>query len=289
MKIYLYRINLRPKSKSVEAVLAEINALELSQRNQEHNGEKLRLEHFEERGGLIYADFVKLRFDHGPGRVGENEAITGFDLEDNEGFGEETALVYCPATGYAAIQYNHYGPRHALIEDYLRLMGGSAFDAEILPKYDEELQNKVRSMTLYRKLELSICPRNLTESDYRRGVPLKEAIELSKNSGADNVEITLSVGRGRNSHLTNRTIKRIIDWVMGRVNTGNHDGVLTKCKLTARKDEAESSELLDLLAQRIMLEREVIAGPDRRFPRQNRYNALEISYRSWEANLDLGG
>lgn len=288
MKVYLYRVNLPPRSRSVADVLGEINALELSRRNREHGGETLRLEHFEEREGLVYCDFVKLRLDHGPGKVGLDEAITGFDLEEDEGFGEETAMVYCPVTGFAAIQYNHYGPRYGIIQDYLRSFGGGRFTAEILPKYDEELQNKVRSMTVYRKLEFSIASRCLTEKDYQRGVPFAEAIALSNSSGADNVEVTLSVDRGRNRHLTNQTIRGIIDWVMRRVSAGDHDSVIRKCKLTARRDEANPSELLDLLAQRIMLDSVVVTGTDRRFPRQNRYNALERSYRSWETDLELG-
>jgi hypothetical protein len=45
--------------------------------------------------------------------------LSDIALKAGESFGEDTALAFDPASGFAALQYNHYGPRTGAIEDYL--------------------------------------------------------------------------------------------------------------------------------------------------------------------------
>lgn len=290
MKVFLYRVELSDRSIPFENAIREIHATALQRRNILLNGETIRMEHYALHRDLTFCDFVKLRFNHGPGRAGMNNPITGFDLAADEGFGEETAMVYDPLTQYAAIQYNHYGPRPKAIEDYLNTLPNLGLYCRFLPRYDEDLQRRLGEVRIYRKLDIALATRFLNAQDHAEGLPLQRAIELSQEVGADMVEVTLSVTRGRARQLIHRNIRNILDWVSRRqAILGEEDRLVDKCILTARRNEEDASEVLDLLAQRLMLDPEVIAGGDRRYPRQNRYNAVEHSFRHWHRALDLGG
>jgi hypothetical protein len=67
-------------------------------------------------------DFTKIRFEHGPGKASREDPIESFELDADQGFGEETAVLYDPRRQAMLIQYNHYGARSTIIETTSRSM-----------------------------------------------------------------------------------------------------------------------------------------------------------------------
>ena len=116
MKIFAYRI-VQKGPRSLEAIIDRVHRLELQHRV--IGGSKIRLEERGRKDGFLLMDFARERGGHGPGRMAPNEALQEIPLRAGQNFGEDTGVAYDPASGHAAIQYNHYGPRAESIEEYL--------------------------------------------------------------------------------------------------------------------------------------------------------------------------
>ena len=116
MKVFAYRV-VQQGPRKLEAVIDRLHGCSLEDRV--IAGSDLRLEERLHRRGFLFADFARARGGHGPGRMSPTAALQEIPLRAGESFGEDTAMAYDPATGYAAIQYNHFGPRSRSIEDYL--------------------------------------------------------------------------------------------------------------------------------------------------------------------------
>lgn len=118
--VHLYQILTADKSKPIEQLLEEVQDWPLESRLRSINNRDMRLDHVERAAnGLWMLDFTVLRFDNGPGRASKHSPLRDFDLQEGEGFGEGTAAIYDSASGYIALQYNHYGARSAAICAYL--------------------------------------------------------------------------------------------------------------------------------------------------------------------------
>ncbi|WP_157776548.1 DUF6731 family protein [Nitratireductor aquibiodomus] len=117
MKIHAYEAA-QKGPRTLEELLRCIHRQPLE--NRFYLGEEgIRLEDVVERDGLWFADFVAPRGGHGPGKMKRSRPLEGIQLQEDERFGEDTGMVYDPATRYAAVQYNHFGPRIKAIENYL--------------------------------------------------------------------------------------------------------------------------------------------------------------------------
>jgi hypothetical protein len=116
VKIFAYRV-VQKGPRTFDNVIERLHRLELQDRH--FGGSKIRLEDRARRGGILLADFARERGGHGPGRMAPNEALQDIPLRGGQNFGEDTGMAYDLATGNAAIQYNHYGPRSQSIENYL--------------------------------------------------------------------------------------------------------------------------------------------------------------------------
>lgn len=116
VKIFAYRI-VQKGPRTFETIIERLNGLSLADRT--IGGSKIRLEERARRRGLLFVDFARQRGGHGPGRMAPNEALQDIPLRGGQNFGEDTGLAYDPASGCAAVQYNHYGPRAPSIEHYL--------------------------------------------------------------------------------------------------------------------------------------------------------------------------
>ena len=117
MKIHAYKIEPRGDI-SLDQVLRHINEIPFEERLRTVSNGDIRLEIGNRAGNFWTLDFGGIRPD-GPGRASATMPIADFDMNADEGFGQETAAVYNVATGFMALQYNHFGPRHARIQGYL--------------------------------------------------------------------------------------------------------------------------------------------------------------------------
>ncbi len=106
MKIELYKLD-KPQGVDLKSRISRIHAQNINARCRTRTGGLMRLEALEKRGALWLMDFVKIRLHHGPSKAGENCPAQGFELEQSEGFGEETAMLWNSSNDWCVLQYNH--------------------------------------------------------------------------------------------------------------------------------------------------------------------------------------
>lgn len=234
----------------------------------------MRLENAEYRDGLWLMDFILMRTKHGPAKVGMNEPATGFPLELDEGFGEETAFLWDPSNDWCVAQYNHHGVRPGAISNYLGnyVHDNPAF-LELQPKIDPEVHSKVKSKKLVTKFTVSIAPQQVNDYDYDLGAPMNEAVNSMLPVEADHLEITVTASKKKGLVVD---IQKFIEKIRNR-----QSGPITGAHAVVRSTMDDEPEALDLLLNKIIRVEEITAGPDKRFPQQDRWNALLRAHNGW--------
>src|SRR5207248_1807943 len=135
----------------------------------------------------------RLRFDHGPGRASRRQAIEGFDLQNDQGFGEETAALYDAQRGYLLVQYNHFGVRPGSMQQYLSMFNQNAARAyEFRVKLDETSELRLAQKHILKKITFKVAAGKMTAAQRAAGVGLISAIDLSDSLHGESVEVTVS-------------------------------------------------------------------------------------------------
>lgn len=285
MKVHAFKVEKTESSVPLESVFSLVEG-ESSLRNRIRvlGQAELRVEAVEKRNDLWLVDFVRIRTDHGPGRVGRDAEVEGFDFDDEEGFGEETAALYDPATGYMLVQYNHFGVRAAAISDYLSAFDASATNLYTLkPKYDEDVERRLLNQGITRKVAFTIDVSKMSAQDRQRGEPLAEAISYGRDTGADRIKVEILVNRERKDGLTEKALNGINS--LRRIIGQNPDAV-SKLEVSGKEDRDSVTEVLDLIGQRLSSEfSDLKVGQDLRYPRDERWNALIRAKSGWNRIL----
>jgi len=276
MRIDLCKLS-KPVSFDLAARLGEINALPLADRNRDAGTEFLRLEAIETDRDLWLTDFVKVRTHHGPAKAAVNSPVTGFGLTPQEGFGEETAMLWDSSNDWCVVQYNHYGLHAAAIADYLgRFDREHPVELDLLPKIDEDVHAKLRTKRIVTKVLLTIAPKKVDDREFERGASLGEAVELLKDADADQIEIILSTRRRKRG--LDFDIQTFQDWI---VRLGAEEGAVHSARIAAKERPIDQSEILDLLHQRVTAEADLQPGTDKRYSRSDRWDALRRAHTGW--------
>lgn len=287
MKVYLYEVNLVPSGADLPDHIRKIAGLSLEERVFMLNGgDMMRMEAMKEEKGLFLCDFSRLRLTKGPGKASLTKETEGFDLAEDEGFAEESAILYDSNTGWMVAQYNHFGCRPEVKAEYLGNAAGGEIHVDITPRLDDEVYRKLAEMTLFRAIELKVAGRQLTEEDVSADISLENAANMAKGSGADKVLLSLSVEGSRSRSLDSGTVTRLLKWVKKVVTpgSGRSEGIIDYAKVRAKIEDDGPTETLDLVAERIHQEFEIKPGPDKRLPRETRWKALQKAHKDW-ANL----
>jgi hypothetical protein len=281
MRIFLYKVVSQPHEFDFAGALRHIHSREVDERNRSRNLDHIRLEALREERGLMFADFLKIRMHHGPAKAGLDSPVEGFDLESDEGFGEETAIVYDPSTKHVVVQYNHHGPWPVAISEYIGLfVHTNPANIEFAPKLDAAVHAKIRGATIVKKLILGIAPKKLTDDDYEQATSLGAGIRhISQRTDAEKIEIVISASRSRSSGL-DINLPILSRWINRFRGAGKDSPVLT-ARATATNSEENPAEVLDLLLHRLTAEATLQPGPDKRYSRNDRWNALERAFNSW--------
>lgn len=226
-------------------------------------------------------DFAKLRFEGGPGRGSVKVPTRSFDLDEDEGFVEETAMLYDPKSGFALIQYNHFGPRVTAISDYLSVFdyaGDSSY--EFVVKLRGDAQARLDRKTIFTRIEMKVAPVNLTEGFKAKNVALSSMLKTQTDSfGGDFVSIEISLERN------NQVSLKVKDWLRSIKLLANEDRDAVKHLLIAGRDgEYESIEPINLLAEKEELSFSgVEMDSGHRYIRKERYARLEGAFKQWKS------
>lgn len=112
MTVRVYAVQPLNEEHTLEDVCEKLSRLDIEGRNRDLLTGTVRVEKIERptpRRPYWLMDFVRLRYNHGPGRASERRPVKGFDMANGDGFAEETAMLYCPKHGMIFSQYNHFG------------------------------------------------------------------------------------------------------------------------------------------------------------------------------------
>lgn len=285
MKVHAFKVEKTEGSAVLVDVIEQIEAENsLRDRIRIINKAEIRVESVEERAGLWYIDFVRIRTDHGPGSVTRDEPIQGFEIDEDGGFGEETAALYDPETDYILIQYNHFGVRAGVIAEYF-----SQYDTDEVniysfkPKFDEDVERRLLNKTITKKLAFTIDVTRMTAQDRRDGHALSDAISYGRNTGADKLKIEISVSGDKGRSLGELATDGLDNL---RALVGNNPDAITKLEVAGKDDRDTATELLDLIGHRLTKEHNNLQlGADLRYPKDVRWQALLRTKRSWNALL----
>lgn len=282
MKVHAFKVESSEGSARLEDVLQQIvSELRPRERIRLINQIELRAEHVTIKDQLWLLDFVRIRTNHGPGKVGRDSEVEGFDFEDEEGFGEETAALYDPATGYILIQYNHFGVRAGSISDYLSAFDGAANNLYTFkPKFDEDVERRLLNQGITKKIRFSLDVTRMSAQDRQRGRPLSEAIEYGRNNGADKIKVEISVHGERGHGLAKSALESLAAL---RSIVGQNPEAVSKLEVAGKENDDSVTEVLDLLGHRLSIEfNEMEVGSDLRYPKSERWRALVRAKNGWK-------
>lgn len=285
MKVHAYKVEFTDGSQPLEEVLQQIeNEQSLRERIRLINQVELRAESITQQDGLWLMDFVRIRTSHGPGKVGRDSEVEGFEFEEEEGFGEETAALYDPITGYMLIQYNHFGVRAGAIADYFSAYDGTENNLYTFkPKYDEDVERRLLNHGITRKISFCLDVTRMSEQDRQRGRPLSEAIDYGRQNGADKIKVEISVQGERNRSLAQGALDGLTAL---RSILGQNPDAVTKLEVSGKENQDSVTEVLDLIAHRLSVEfNDLVLGADLRYPRDERWRALTRAKNGWRQVL----
>ncbi|MES9874195.1 MAG: DUF6731 family protein [Candidatus Sedimenticola sp. 6PFRAG7] len=285
MKIHAFKVEKTEDSADLESVLILIEREQnLRDRIRLISQIELRAESVAQHEGIWMIDFVRIRTDHGPGRVGRDSEVEGFEFDDEEGFGEETAALFDPKSGYILIQYNHFGVRAGAIADYLSAYDGSVNNLYTFkPKYDEDVERRLLNQGLTRKVAFTLDVGRMSAQDRQRGEALSEAISYGRESGADKIKVEISVTGDRKRALADKARDGITQL---RSILGQNPDAVTKLEVSGKEDRDAVTEVLDLIGHRLSAEfNDLRLGSDLRYPRTERWRALQRAKNGWQRVL----
>ncbi len=281
MKIYAYKVKPEEDFTSpLERAFEFYGKWPLDQRMRNLPGSRIRLEKYEKKGGLCYANFVAFRRGSGPVILSEQRPMSEIAIGDDESFGEDTACLYDPQVKYMLIQYNHHGPKASAIQDYLAFAEGElAHQYTLAPKLSKASEERIRTLRLVSKLEVAFAVPELINEKTASSISVAGALDLARKNGADTLELVLSNRRG----MIDGAIKDLVVDLF-RISPG--DPGVRKLTLRAQSDDDSPRETIDLIAERLCSEVDVPLGLGRRYALSDRWNQLTAARRSWiEAGL----
>ncbi len=285
MRIHVYDVH-RENSPPLEQAITTMANFPLVNRLRTIGDHELRLEKFEppfsENNDTAYwlLDFIRIRFDNGPGKASRTEEIQGFDLDDDDGFGEETAALYDAQKRVLIIQYNHNGPRSSRIGSYF-----NTFDPQILHDYqfwaklDDSTSAKLGSKSIIKKFTVKIAPSKLSAQQRNSGVGMSKAMAVSDYLNGQHIEITVSSSNSPNSKLN---LANAIAFATSLLGYKDIEGVIEKLEIVGKSSPTAKSEAIDLLLEKLeVCVGNLEMGPDRRYTTRSRWNGLIRARNGW--------
>ncbi|MBI3886622.1 MAG: hypothetical protein HY302_12970 [Opitutae bacterium] len=279
MRVDLYKV-VMPSSFNLTKCVDRVFSKDLRYRNRQHGDDQMRLEALKKEGDLWYLDFVRIRMTQGPAKTPLRAPSTGFSLEPDEGFGEETAMLWNTATDWCVMQYNHHSLRpNSIAEYFTNYDAPSDYVVRFLPKIDPQILAKLRSKKIVTHFSIEVAPSEISNNDYDEGMSLISAAKNFEQHGADVVTIKLATRHGRGRSL-NIDLEKIRDWISSVFAKEKRDAVLA-ASASIKRVPNERAEPIDLLAHQISKTVHVEPGTDRRLPREVRWRELFLLHELW--------
>lgn len=280
MKIHLYKNEIDKGSRSLLDVIKQISGMPLQQREKVVGEKIIFLEDFEEisAGGFYAVDFTTRRKDNGPGYSVSGKETEDFPLENDAGFGEQTAFVYHPEKEYLAVQYNQYGPRAASIAKYFSEFSTHEapdhFDWK--PVFDDNVMQKLQRSKSKTKLSYKLDMSSVSK-EMSREIGIEHAYDLWKKYNAAIIEITVSLGRGERGKSINNVFS-------AARNIRSLNDSVKRLHAQVKVDDDSNAEILNLLDHQWVKEidnKKLRKTPGLRYTFESRAEIIRGVLREW--------
>lgn len=289
MKVHLFRVHGLTPAMRLEAVLKTVSRMSLEERVIYVGQHQMRLESVQaprrlgNRTAYWLLDLVKLRFENGPGKVSREEALKGFELDDDEGFGELTSALYDPATGYILIQYNHHGPRAGAIAQYFTHICPPlqcAFEFHVC--LDKTAEARLASKSIIKKLHYKVAPFQISGAMRSGNVSLDRSLDLNDKLGGQSIEVIISAGKGSlRTNAAREMINSLMDLLTG--GTPNEQGALETFKVYAKEDYDDATDEINLISSKMELSIDGLQmGSDHMYTVASRWLGLQRARNGWD-------
>lgn len=295
MKIYAYRVAQRGP-RQLEEVLRRLSLVPFGQRLFDGAASGMRLEALDTKGDYVFADFTSRRSGHGPGKLSPEAEIADIELAEGDYFGEDTGIVYHPASRYLVVQYNHHGPKLPRISDYLYAadlsFGGLTTPApgEVAGDYcgfrmgavlRGDASARLAQMAIVKTFEFEISVPGIRAHDRSEGMSLMDAVTAPLPDGVDTVRVTIQTSKEQGGRLGR-------DGVMGFINEiRGLGGAVRGAFVRGKQAENTLTENVDLVEERLVAEALVNTGKGLRYSREDRWSALHRRIVAWLESDEL--
>lgn len=193
-----------------------------------------------------------VRYDDLPARERDGR-ISDLRLRRDEGLAEPIHVVFHPRN-VVGLLYNHYGPRVNRLAEYLNVMCRMAVDVEPLVRRD--VLAVLERLTSLRRVHVRFGEHHL--EDLRADESLYEAVADVHGLGGGTLELGWRFEPDRREVATREwkaRLRRILD--------GAGRGAVERAEVRGDDPESGRVETLDLLSDRIVVERQVERARDR--------------------------
>lgn len=296
MTVHLFQLWTAKDTPRLELLLKTIERDDLEARLKVVGQQEVRLEsllspHSDDNDTPYWLlDFAKIRFDHGPGKASRVAPIEGFDLEEDEGFGEETAALFDARHRVMLIQYNHYGVRSSTMQNYFNLYDDEAPRGyELNIRLDDATEARFAKKQILTKIRFKIAPPKMSAEQRLAGVRLTRALELNDELRGANIEVAISAGRAHNAMLNHQRVHQFVSALRKLVGADDdRDGpIVQKLEIEGKDDALAQAESINLLTSK--LEQKIAGlelGEDLRYTQRSRWDALLRARAGWRAKIE---
>ncbi|MBB3232904.1 DUF6731 family protein [Halomonas stenophila] len=289
IKVHLFRIVPSDDADQLTEVLERIDGQGLRERIRPVRGRRFRLERLalgrdipglDSNPEIRLFNVMNFRDGHGPGQADIDSPLTGIDY-DGGAPGEDTAVLYDPATSCMAIQYAQNGPRHSAIQEYLNdFIANGCYTLNV--KLDEDFERKFREQRSLQRVEVKIDTSQVSRDSFEGNAALTHAYRASEELDGTILDINISVDGRRRGAALNGTAKTVAEFVK---NLGQRRPEAIKKLETKGPVDGDKPEIIDLLGGKLTKEIGVaVSTDDYRMDIEDRWNALFRVYSSWHRN-----
>ena len=230
-----------------------------------------RLDHYEEREGCYLLNFTSHTFD-GPGRATPTQVASAFNLEEEERFTLETAMLYDPGSERLLTESRVGGIGEGGTAEYFQRYAEKDTHYTLVPLLDEAASARARRHQTLRSVEMRMAMGPVTEEDREAGLGFIQAVGESLD--CESVDITFKGGRARGRTLSIDSFWRMAERVLG---AGQQSRRVSKLRVSGREHEDDPLERIDLIEQRLVRERLLpVDTNSRNIARDLRWQALMV-------------
>jgi len=283
IRVHLFRnAPLKTSSADPASVIRAAAARTLGERVILCHGTDVRLDEFQEDGGLLFMDFSRYRWSRGPGLGSYDGPVrpVPLDRQKEETFVEQTAALYDPAAAHFVVEYNHFGVRAARMAEYLSCIDDEPDNQYTLePRFDPDVDKRLQRKAVFRRLTFRIDTDSL--STPTGGGAVTQAVDNFSNFGAKTLEVSLSMGHAsRDRGMTGAKVRKAIDWLRNTHKV--EEDAIKKIEVSGR-DPDDETDTIDLLAERLHFDfTDLSLDESRRYPVAERWDALRRAHRGWK-------